>query len=162
MGDGYMYHCEKCGKSYSVFPGMGMLYPQVCEDVLSAVRAGEYGQKLKEAAESERYVGVAAENKVYRCECCGNWEVLPDASVFGLADKEKGQKIRFGGKTIAEWGEIPYVDGKKDYRLIEEYVPTCEKCGGDMHAKKLTKRLRLACHDCGTPLTQDPDAICWD
>lgn len=163
MGDGYVYHCDDCGKTYYADLGVGILYPQTCEEVLAAVRAGKYGQKLMEAAESEQYVGVAAEHKLYRCESCGNWDVYADASIYGLADKKKGPSIKFGEKTIAEWGEIPYIlDEEKDYRLIEKYIPTCGKCGSGMHEKKLTKRLRLICPECGSPLVVQPELIRWD
>ena len=153
MGDGYTYHCAHCGKSYDVFLGSGMRYPITCGEVLDAVKAGEYGQKLKEAAADERPVGVAAEHRLYKCDECGNWEILPDASIYGWADKNKDAAIDF----VILWG-----DGYKDYRLIEEYVPACEKCGGVMHSKKITEKLRLTCPECGEPLSLDLDFIRWD
>ena len=162
MGKGYMYHCSSCGKDYTLFLGVGMGHMHVCRETLAAVRAGKYGEKLKAAAESEQYVLTEAENKLYKCNDCGFWDVLPDASVYGLADKKNGPKIKFGEKTIEEWGEIPYMTDRKDFRLLEEYVPTCSKCGGEMHPKRYTTKLRLRCPECGAPLEMGLDMLMWD
>lgn len=153
MGKGYTYRCENCGKTYDVYPGMGMGYPSLCREVLAAVKAGEYGPKLKEAAESEKHVGVAAENRLYRCDGCGNWDVLPDASVYGWSDADRDEEIVYVARRGGE---------DKDYRLIEEYIPTCNRCGNEMRVERITERLRLTCHDCGVPLARDFAGFYWD
>lgn len=69
MGSGYRYHCNNCGKDFEAWLGVGMLFPQTCEETLEAVKQGKFGQELKEAAESEPYVGVCAEQRIYVCDC---------------------------------------------------------------------------------------------
>lgn len=169
MGSGYVFRCDNCGKDEEVFLGAGMMFPTACSETLAEVREGKYGQKLKEAAEREPFVGVAAEQRIYICEKCGHWEVQTDASVYGLADKEKGPDTSFGEKTIAEWGEIPYVAKWADkgvFRLIEEYVPDCPECGSSMRAQDVDEDggidLQLRCNDCGHPLSPGELRICWD
>ena len=157
MGTGYTFHCNNCGHDDIAMLGVGMLYPSVCDETLAAVRAGEYGEKLQRAAESAKHVGCAAERKIYVCEDCGSWAVLNDASLYGWADENKDVEIDY----VVLWGG----DGEK-YRLIEKFVPTCGKCGGDMHAIDVDEDSddapQLSCNECGSPLTAKLASICWD
>ena len=157
MGIGFTYYCKNCGKDYYVAPGVGMGYPSLCDETLAAVKAGKYGEKLKAAAESEKHVGCAAERKIYVCEDCGCWDELIDASVYGWANKKKDREIPY----VAPW-----CDEKKDYRLIEQYVPTCGKCGGAMHAIDIDEDSgatpALTCNHCGAPLIPDLMVTRWD
>ena len=166
MGSGIDLHCSNCGKDYNVWVGAGMAFPDVCSETLAAIKAGEYGQKLKKAAESETYVGVGAEQKIFVCEDCGHWDVFTDATVYGLVDIENGPAMPFGQKTIAEWGCIPYVATWADFgkfRVIEEYAPTCPKCGGAMRALPDHEKLpQLKCPECGGPLDGGETSIRWD
>ena len=41
MGYGYNYHCEKCGMGYEVSVGVGMAFPQVYQQAVEDVLAGE-------------------------------------------------------------------------------------------------------------------------
>lgn len=43
MGIGYSYKCKKCGHKYSVFPGVGMMYPRVYRKKLDQIAEGAYG-----------------------------------------------------------------------------------------------------------------------
>ena len=127
-----------------------MLFPQTCEETLEAVKQGKFGQELKEAAESEPYVGVCAEQRIYVCDCCGYWDVHTDATVYGLADKEAGPASKFGTQTIEERGRIPYVARWEDeigFRVIKEFVPLCEKCGGAMHAVEVDEENTWALYE---------------
>ena len=157
MGIGYMYRCNDCGRDIEVNLGVGFLYPRVCEETLAAVRAGEYGEKLKAAAESEKHTGCAPETKIYVCEDCGCWDVLDDVSVYGWADKDRDEEISY----IALWTE-----DARSYRLIEEFVPTCGKCGGKMHAIDVDEDSdvipQLNCNECGAPLVAQSDVMMWD
>ena len=45
MGMGYSYKCKKCGCEYSVFPGVGMMYPQVYRQKLDEIGEGAYGKE---------------------------------------------------------------------------------------------------------------------
>ena len=169
MGTGYSFHCNHCGASQEAWLGVGMMFPTVCEETLAEAREGKYGQKLKEAAESEPFVGVSAEQRIYVCGKCGHWEVRTDASVYGLADKVKGPDAPFGEKTIAEWGDIPYVAKWVDegmFRLIEEYAPDCPECGGPMCAQDVDEGAgidpKLRCNSCGYPLSPGDLIVRWD
>ena len=48
MGYGYTYKCKKCGHEYSVSSGIGMLYPNICEEELEKIKAGKYGEEWPE------------------------------------------------------------------------------------------------------------------
>ena len=45
MGMGYSYKCKKCGHEYSVFLGVGMMYPQVYRQKLDEIAEGAYGKE---------------------------------------------------------------------------------------------------------------------
>ncbi len=169
MGRGFNYHCDNCGKDYRVRLGVGMAHPSTCEETLARVKEGKYGQDLKEAAESETYVGVDAALKLYVCDACGHWDVYADASVYGLADKERGPSAMFGTRTIEEWGFIPYTTGWEDeigFRVIKEFRPPCEKCGREMQAIEADEDSDetpvLKCPNCGSELSTGVMNVLWD
>ena len=62
---------------------------------------------------------------------------LPKRIRLRATDVAAARKKRFGAKTVAEWGEIPYVFEHElesdEYRLAREFTPSCPKCGEGMH-----------------------------
>ena len=45
MGEGKEYYCKRCNEEYSVFLGIGMMFPQVFRRIQQKVRSGKYGKK---------------------------------------------------------------------------------------------------------------------
>ena len=169
MGFGYRYHCNNCGKDFEAWVGVGMSFPDACEETLEAVKQGKLGQGLKEAAEREQYVGVDAAQKIYVCDCCSYWDVYADATIYGLADKETGSHSKLGEQTIEEWGFIPHVSGWEDeigFRVVKEFAPLCKKCGGAMHAIEVDEDSdeapALKCNNCGSDLSLGVMNVYWD
>ena len=95
---------------------------------------------------------------MYRCDDCGCWNVDYDMSLYAPKDVRKLLKKRFGEKTVAEWGRVPYVmedDFRKDYDLVKEWVHSCEKCGKPMSAVDVESEEApaLKCPECGADLS---------
>ena len=109
MGTMMMYKCNDCGFSKELHLGSGMMLPNASEKLKAAIASGEYGPELKGAYEKCELPVVCPESKVYECPRCGYWDVYQNASVYEPTDVAAARKKRFGAKTVAEWGEIPYV-----------------------------------------------------
>lgn len=65
MGMGYSYICKKCGHKYSVFPGVGMMYPHVYRQKLAEIAEGAYGTERKNLVEKTSYAAIDAEEIIY-------------------------------------------------------------------------------------------------
>lgn len=118
---------------------------------MDAIANGEYGPELKLAYGESAMPGVCVESKLYVCESCGRWEVLPDATLYEPLDVEAELSKERWGKSAREARHIPYLmpDDLKRYRVIGAYSPTCE-CGAAMKESARIEGRKLACPKCGT------------
>lgn len=171
MGTMMMYKCNDCGFSKELHLGSGMMLPNASEKLKAAIASGEYGPELKGAYEECELPVVCPESKVYECPRCGYWDVYQNASVYEPTDVAAARKKRFGAKTVAEWGEIPYVFERElesdEYRLAREFTPSCPKCGEGMHthqshAVKNGGAAKLKCPHCGASNGSLEFFGCWD
>ena len=164
MGMGYSYICKKCGHKYSVFPGVGMMYPQVYRQKLDEIAEGAYGTERKNLVEKTSYAAIDAEEIIYICRSCNRWETGTDITLYAPDDPESISKKQYGIKTVEEWGYVPYVTGwdlKEDYHVLKRYYHKCEKCGRRMHKASEAEMQNLPCPECGeTNMTEG--VIMWD
>lgn len=136
MGYGRRFVCSKCKKEYNASWGVGFSFPEEYERTLSDIRKGKYGEVMKAISHDERYIAVDAEEYLYICGKCNAWKVEKGLSLYAPKNLKLLMMKRYGDKTVAEWGEAPYVvswDLKENYRLVKRYVHNCDKCSGVMH-----------------------------
>jgi hypothetical protein len=161
MGYGYRYKCEFCGKEYGISTGTGFLFPQEYKRILKDVAKGKYGKQMKECYEKTPYIAVDAENKNYEGEDSGHWDGHPVLDLYEPKDIGKLLKKEFGGKTIEELEEVPYVmpnELKTSYKLILKQEHRCPKCKGLMKKRNIRN---VCCPKCGkknSPL----NSVLWD
>lgn len=166
MGHGIALKC-KCNTHY-IHLGVGMMYPQVFFESLQDARNGKLGEDIQKATEGKQYLAIDAESKFYYCTECGYWEVNGANDLYEPKNTEAYKLVRFGEKTIEEWGEIPYAFGNdfKDYNLLFKYKHTCPKCGTEMkNPKTIGKRVlsKIRCQECGGKMEEDGlGMIMWD
>ena len=144
-------------------PGIGMGFPSLCQEVMEGILQGAYGPNLKRAFEAGPLMGVCAEEKLYVCDECGRWAMMPDATLYEPLDARSMVDERYGEQTVREWGYIPYLMPRqlKRYRVACAYEPTCE-CGSTMRGAELKDGLTLTCPSCGASNQVDGFAGCWD
>ena len=166
MGRGFEFKCCDCGKEYHINLGAGFMYPRVYEEAVEKIEEGEYGPDLKEAFESVKYAAIDASRVLFKCPDCGNWEVDMDLSIYAPNDVERVKALRFGEKTVQEWGGIPYAMAymlEEDFHLIKEYKRSCRKCGAEMERLNDIKDCSiLSCPKCGKENECEPSIVCWD
>lgn len=169
MGQGFIYKCSKCELETMVTLGVGMLFPDVYQDVLEDAKAGKYGSEWKELANKSEFVAVDATQKFYLCPRCGNWKVDYDLSLYEPFDEDHIRSKQYGIKTVAEWGDVPYAspqDLSNDYSEIAHYVHKCDKCDSAMLEVKEKQfdhlqEIKLKCPQCGE-LNEINNMILWD
>ena len=164
MGMGYSYKCKKCGHKYSVFPGVGRMYPKVYRKKLDQIAEGAYGTEWMNLFQKTPYAAINAEEIIYICSSCNRWETGTDITLYVPNDPEIISKNRYGIKTVKKWGDVPYVtswDLKENYYVLERYYHKCEKCGRRMHKASQTEIQNLTCPKCGGPNTAE-GTIMWD
>ena len=165
MGNGLYFECKKCRNKYSVLLGVGMIYPTVYKKFTERITAGEYGEDLKKAFTETKYAVVNAENMVFICDKCHNWEPGQNPSVYAPNDPIGFAKRRYGDETVEEWGGLPYAtesDIDKDFHLLKLYQPKCKRCGGLMHKAKWEELETLPCSKCGGPGERENYWLQWD
>ena len=169
MGKGRQYHCKNCGNDYSVFLGIGFLFPQEFKNVQEKVRKGRYGKKWKALIDSEEFVVADAEKRFFYCESCKAWKVTEDLSLYAPNDPEALKKKKFGDKTVEEWGEIPYVYGEEleqEYHLLQKRTHRCPRCRKGMicfSEEQMENHVfdKLSCPRCGEE-NESAGILMWD
>lgn len=151
MGNGSGFKCSKCGETYSIHEGIGMLFPDVLADLIGDIRLGKYGDDLKDVIGTDECIVPDAEKHVYCCSECGYWSVEPGVSLYRV---ERGKNSVNRAMKILR-GE--------DCVLIKEYIHRCEKCGGRMHKAKPVEKNNLPCPYCGGARDMNYErVIMWD
>lgn len=167
MGYGYHCHCEECGNDASFSVGVGFAFPEVYQNTLADARDGRYGEEWQGLALSSDYVAIDAEDKLYRCGECGYWEAAADLSLYAPKDVGSLRSKRYGEKTVAEWGRVPYVcqpDSDGGYVLLKRREHPCAKCGAPMQPVALdgaSDRVELKCPECGGKMFAE-NTLLWD
>ena len=149
MGAGYSYRCSKCGEEYSVHLGAGMLFPSAYERLVNEIKEGVYGEEWKTLFEGNDMTAVDAEISLYYCSECNSWKNENGLSLYIPKDPES---IRKRYESIGEADGPRYVmrhELQEDYRLLKEYIHTCDKCGGKMHEATQEEIDNLPCPSCG-------------
>ncbi len=163
MGFGYDYRCKKCGHRYSVFLGIGMLYPKVYEDTVKEIREGRYGDEWKTLFEQTPYAAINPAKVLYVCTC-GRWETGVDLTLYAPNDPDAVAEKKYGEKTAKEWGYLPYADGwdlQEHFHVLRRWDRRCEACGGRMRRADRQEAKSLPCPKCGEPNASE-DVIMWD
>ena len=158
MGQGYIFRCRKCQNEYMVFPGTGMFYRDMYEDVIRKIVSGEYGEKLKTLYESTPHAAINAANVVYICASCGKWEESKDVTLYAPKNLERSfmlEKIGIHVSLPSEW------DLKSYYHVIKRYYKKCPCCGKHMHKASEEEERNLPCPECGT-VNEADSIMMWD
>lgn len=158
MGSGKTLRCKKCKRRYTVFSGVGMSFPLKFMEIQQKVRDGEYGSEWKELIRSGDYIVADAETHIYVCDNCSYWGHQLGLSLYEPNDPIKLAGIKYGIKTVGEWGYVPYAmadDFRNGYHLLKERIHRCNKCNSTMHKASEDDEENLKCHDCGIVLRSD-------
>ena len=132
--------------------GIGMMFPKVYQQIINSISDGEYGQRWKDLFDSQEYVAVNAKKTVYICRNCGHWETNYILDLYVPKKPEEIPNKRYGIKTVAEWGYVPYVieyDLKENYKILKHFVHTCTNCGRRTHKASDNELQNLSCPKCG-------------
>ena len=164
MGQGYDYKCKKCKHEYSVYPGIGMRYPNAFRELLQKIEDGGYGEEWKQLLKDTPYAAANAERIVYICKKCGQWEIGQDITLYAPNNPKTIPGKQYGTKTVKDWGYVPYVMGwelKEEYHVLKRHYHKCNKCGQRMHKASEEEMQHLTCPKCGTE-NEVEGLIMWD
>ena len=127
MGYGYTYKCKKCGHEYSVSSGIGMLYPNICEEELKNIKSGKYGEDWKQASiDCGPDLKIDVIDKTYMCYDCNSWKKQTDITLY-KPKEDCAPKYK---------DVIYYMPGDKGYSAYKKTVHNCPKCGKKMKELK--------------------------
>ena len=151
MGMGFDFRCKKCGKRYSIFLGVGMLYPSVVSELMQEIREGKHGKKRQQLCLEHPNAMVDAENVIYICDTCGCWRELQNLTLYAPNDENY---------TSDDDGYL-LDDFLERYHVLLEHKIRCGKCRKPMREATEEEIRHLSCPKCGTE-NESTGEICWD
>ena len=164
MGDGFIYHCKKCRSEFRVSLGVGMAFPRVYQNAVADMASGKYGAEWQSLITSQPYMALNGDQRLYKCDHCGHWEVDLCLDVYAPNDPAAIAKKQYGIKTVEDWGHVPYVilcQLREDYHLIKRYEHICPDCKKSMrHVTRKAEFKIISCPECGAPCKGAP--MNWD
>lgn len=187
MGNGYSCKCNKCDYGFMASLGVGLMFPEVYEDTVKAMKSGEYGDQPKSFFQAHPDGAIDCDNVVVRCRSCGKYATEPRLDMYvpkegkgaGVAEAT-GNSEGAAGNTEPEASELrwssacsgedcDYVDPydlTENYKLFEHYQHKCESCGGDAEIvegfeSKLDKG-ELKCPKCKDGVIELKGELLWD
>ena len=166
MGQGISLLCA-CGKKENITLGIGMMYPEICEETVDDIVNGVYGNEWKTLYESKKYIVIDGEKYLFYCEKCGCWEVSLGLDLYEPNNIEEVRKIYYGKKMVEESRYVLYMgEWKREqyYHLLKEYSHLCPKCKNIMiKTNDFEKSIfdNLVCTHCGKTM-QRHGILMWD
>ena len=169
MGTGSSFVCEKCGCKYSVLTGIGFLQPIVYKETVQKIKAGEYGDEVREVFINTRYAAVDTEKDLFVCKC-GNWNTEINMDIYAPIDPDKLKELEHGAQIDEDSEEVTFAmreDLEECFSVVRYWVHKCDRCGKEMkrirYPENYAKRYGLNCPKCGTKNKADPmGRLIWD
>ena len=162
MGSGYTCTCNKCGFTFNAHVGVGFRYPAVYQETLKAARSGRLGKKARNFITENPEGAINPKWVVARCEKCGQYESVPDLSMYIPKEGHPASKNRGNWTGASLDDENEYVsDFDTDYELKETYDHKCRKCGGRMTIIGDEPQEHMPCPMCDGKMESE-HTIFWD
>ena len=163
MGQGYILQCGKCDYRINVSLGIGFLYPNLCEEILSKMKQGNYGEALQKAARKTPGASIHAENALFHCKKCG---ALKSDGIVQLCAPKKLRRLK---RRVPFSVVNPVTSGAyvmrheigSDYTVVGEIPHPCENCGQPMQPVEEASINDLQCPKCKAKLAV-VGTLCWD
>lgn len=165
MGQGYNFKCKDCGFSTSASLGIGFLYPNVCDEILGKMKAGDFGEEIKEAANTIPGVAVHNKSAVFICDKCRSWRV-DDLIELCVPIKDVNTENRRFSVANEAANLVTYVmdcDVGDTFEVLHRVEHTCNCCNNKMRPVKESRisLLKLKCPKCQKKIDIG-ESYCWD
>ena len=169
MGTGSSFVCEKCGCKYSVLTGVGFLQPTVYKETVQKIKAGKYGEDIKDIFLKTKYAAVGTEKDLFVCKC-GYWTTDMNMDIYAPIDPDKLKELEYGPHIDEDSEEVTFAMREgliKCFSVVRHWVHKCDRCGKEMKRirdpENYAKRYGLNCPKCGTKNKSDHlGRIMWD
>lgn len=163
MGSGYIYSCDKCKESYSIYLGVGMMYFEQYRGIANQIKKGKLGEEYQSIIKSDKKIVIDADNVVYLCNHCGNWNVEPVLDLYELKaaenlSVEKSDYVQGFQNVIFKF---PSVVKSDNYKLLKKYIHKCSKCGKRTRKLDTIHKKEIPCPKCRSVMMLS-GVINWD
>lgn len=164
MGCGLEYKCS-CGYSFTPYLGVGFLFPQVYEKFVKMGKKGRLGTELQEFLTKHPEGVINAENVVVKCQSCGEYDCVPDLSMYlpKVNEQSKYDKLSSANYDENENYAVPW-DLDERFTLYAKYPHKCKCCGGEARiiSEEELNTKGIVCPRCGKAITKEESRIMWD
>ena len=160
MGMNCELRCDGCGYSLEVSAGVGMMYPNVCQNTLERIKAGDYGPDYQTDALNTPNAAVHIERELYRCTTCNALRNELTLELCAPIGRLKPRDVPFS--SACPRSDVDYVMEKDigtRYKVIRGQLHVCAHCGRLMIPVDF--REKIPCPKCSKPLARI-DGMCWD
>lgn len=137
MGEGYGFHCPKCGYKFSANIGTGFLFPQEYAENVEKAKAGKFGSELKKLFAEHPDAALDIEPVVMRCDDCGRYYQRMRLDAYLPLDKAENSKKKEGGRWSVAFpfegaDYITSSDLEEPYRKVLPHHYKCRYCHGHL------------------------------
>ena len=162
MGSGYTCTCKKCGFVFNAHVGVGFNYPSLYQETLKAAKSGKLGKKARSFIINNPEGAIDPKRVVARCEKCGQYESVPDLSMYIPKEGNPASKNRENWTVATRGDATEYVfDFDTNYELKETYDHKCKECGGRLTVIGEELQAHMPCHICDGEIVPELN-ILWD
>ncbi|MBQ7220014.1 MAG: hypothetical protein IJS28_03440 [Synergistaceae bacterium] len=163
MGEGKGYICPECGYSFTAMLGIGMRFPYVYRETVSAMKHGELGEEAQKFFAEHPDGAVSCELVMMKCAGCGEYDCRKALTMYVLKEGYAHEVPEGIWSTAMPHEGLDYVSPdeiKVSYTKYAEYPHKCEACGGDMQI--VSDDAAKVCPNCGHELEDEGIAMLWD
>ena len=160
MGDGRIFECKNCGKSFGVYVGVGFSFPDVYRKGIKDIKSGKYGEDFKESILSRKDIVVDFEKYLFVCDKCGNWYTNYALDFYVPKTEEEKEKVLKKNYYFCSWTD------KENYELLIKVNHRCDKCKSEMRKISNDENSNdelgvLKCPECNSDLKEN-GSVNWD
>lgn len=163
MGIGYGYKCSKCGYSFRMMNGIGMMFPFYYKETVQQAKDGKLGTGIQQFFVEHPDGEINAEYVTLCCCSCGRLVNDMDLTMY-IPKKDSPRKIKTGRVAAkSAFQEREYVMSDELVNFYDEYakyVHECTECGGKMRV--IGDNEQLICPKCRTTFEPSSEIIMWD
>jgi len=157
-------NCPKCGFRFTIYKGVGMMFPSVYMDTVEKAKKGELGQEIQDFFKQFPNGAINAEGATLCCNTCGNIARGKNLTMYIPKEGYSPCRPRGAWSVCAPQEDYFYVlksDLDRNYTEYAKYPHKCAKCGGDMHIADDKEEDTLKCPHCKVQM-EDDGLIMWD
>lgn len=170
MGKFVELKCKFCKYEIQIGFGIGMAFPRVYEQTITAAKNGELGEEIQNFLSENPNGAIDVSRVLAVCKTCGACEKVYDLTMYlpkeNILQAEKNNPGRWS--VAMPFYNSKYVmpsDLKENYKVFAAYPHKCKRCGGEveiLNEDDVQKLRKIKCPKCHSIRKMKAEFGHWD